>query len=243
MGSTSTTSRRGSLSSSTRTSTSSRRSRSTAPRAGSGRASCATATARKNPRSWLMRLPHADRGRLADRAAARGEHRADGARGDGGRARRHSVAAHELVRRGARAADRGRGRIALRTQQVIAHETGVVNTLDPLGGSYYVEDTDQPARGGGLRLLRPDREARRCHPGDQGELLPARDRRCLVPLPARGRAEAADHRRRQPLRARGRTGDRDPADRPDAGGQADRARPGPARDGVTRPPSRRLSRG
>ena len=30
-------------------------------------------------------------------------------------------------------------RIALRTQQVIAHETGVVNSIDPLGGSYYVE--------------------------------------------------------------------------------------------------------
>src|ERR671929_453895 len=31
-------------------------------------------------------------------------------------------------------------RLALRTQQVIAHETGVVNTVDPLGGSYYLED-------------------------------------------------------------------------------------------------------
>jgi methylmalonyl-CoA mutase N-terminal domain/subunit len=30
-------------------------------------------------------------------------------------------------------------RLALRTQQVIAHETGVVSTIDPLGGSYYVE--------------------------------------------------------------------------------------------------------
>ncbi len=30
-------------------------------------------------------------------------------------------------------------RIALRTQQVIAHESGVTNTVDPLGGSYYVE--------------------------------------------------------------------------------------------------------
>jgi methylmalonyl-CoA mutase, N-terminal domain len=29
--------------------------------------------------------------------------------------------------------------IALRTQQVIAHETGVTSTVDPLGGSYYVE--------------------------------------------------------------------------------------------------------
>src|SRR5438094_3047480 len=30
-------------------------------------------------------------------------------------------------------------RLALRTQQVIAHEIGVVNTIDPLGGSYYLE--------------------------------------------------------------------------------------------------------
>jgi methylmalonyl-CoA mutase N-terminal domain/subunit len=29
--------------------------------------------------------------------------------------------------------------VALRTQQVIAHETGVTNTVDPLGGSYFVE--------------------------------------------------------------------------------------------------------
>ena len=35
-------------------------------------------------------------------------------------------------------------RIALRTQQIIAHETGVTNTIDPLGGSYFVEAlTDQ----------------------------------------------------------------------------------------------------
>ncbi len=30
-------------------------------------------------------------------------------------------------------------RIALRTQQIIAHESGVANTVDPLGGSYYIE--------------------------------------------------------------------------------------------------------
>ena len=30
-------------------------------------------------------------------------------------------------------------KIALRTQQLIAYETGVINTVDPLGGSYYVE--------------------------------------------------------------------------------------------------------
>jgi methylmalonyl-CoA mutase N-terminal domain/subunit len=30
-------------------------------------------------------------------------------------------------------------RLALRTQQVIAHETGVVSSIDPLGGAYHVE--------------------------------------------------------------------------------------------------------
>jgi methylmalonyl-CoA mutase N-terminal domain/subunit len=29
--------------------------------------------------------------------------------------------------------------LALRTQQVLAYETGVTNTVDPLGGSYFVE--------------------------------------------------------------------------------------------------------
>jgi methylmalonyl-CoA mutase N-terminal domain/subunit len=38
-------------------------------------------------------------------------------------------------------------RIALRTQQIIAHETGVANTIDPLGGSYFVESlTDEMER-------------------------------------------------------------------------------------------------
>jgi methylmalonyl-CoA mutase, N-terminal domain len=31
-------------------------------------------------------------------------------------------------------------KLALRTQQVLAHETGVASTIDPLGGSYFLED-------------------------------------------------------------------------------------------------------
>jgi methylmalonyl-CoA mutase, N-terminal domain len=39
--------------------------------------------------------------------------------------------------------------LALRTQQIIAHESGVTNTADPLGGSYFVEAlTDEVERGG-----------------------------------------------------------------------------------------------
>jgi methylmalonyl-CoA mutase N-terminal domain/subunit len=38
--------------------------------------------------------------------------------------------------------------LALRTQQIIAHETGVTNTVDPLGGSYFVESlTNEVERG------------------------------------------------------------------------------------------------
>ncbi len=39
-------------------------------------------------------------------------------------------------------------KIALRTQQLIAYETGVINTVDPLGGSYFVESlTDKMEKG------------------------------------------------------------------------------------------------
>src|SRR5438128_1480143 len=38
-------------------------------------------------------------------------------------------------------------RIALRTQQILAHESGVANTVDPLGGAYFVEAlTDRMGR-------------------------------------------------------------------------------------------------
>ncbi|MCL4147799.1 UNVERIFIED_CONTAM: hypothetical protein GTU68_027780 [Idotea baltica] len=39
-------------------------------------------------------------------------------------------------------------KVALRTQQIIAHESGVANTVDPLGGSYFVEElTDKIEQG------------------------------------------------------------------------------------------------
>jgi methylmalonyl-CoA mutase N-terminal domain/subunit len=44
-------------------------------------------------------------------------------------------------------------RVALRTQQIIAHETGVANTIDPLGGSYYVEALTDRLEAGAYRLF------------------------------------------------------------------------------------------
>src|ERR1043165_2390192 len=45
-------------------------------------------------------------------------------------------------------------RLALRTQQVIAHESGVVDTADPLGGSYAIEHLTDEIEQGALEYLR-----------------------------------------------------------------------------------------
>ena len=44
--------------------------------------------------------------------------------------------------------------IALRTQQIIAEETGVVNTVDPLGGSYYLESLTEKMEHEALEYFR-----------------------------------------------------------------------------------------
>ena len=41
--------------------------------------------------------------------------------------------------------------IALRTQQIIAHESGVTNTVDPLGGSYFIEKLTREMEEGTLK--------------------------------------------------------------------------------------------
>ncbi len=65
--------------------------------------------------------------------------------------------------------------IALRTQQIIAHESGVANTVDPLAGSYYVEQlTDRIEAEAEAYIKRIDemggmvRAIERCYP--QGEI-------------------------------------------------------------------------
>ena len=92
------------------------------------------------PEGARAALPRAD-GRLdADRAAA-GEQRRP--RRDPGARRRCAAARSRCTRtrstRRSRCPSERAARIALRTQQVLAHEAGVTDTADPLGGSYYVE--------------------------------------------------------------------------------------------------------
>ena len=44
--------------------------------------------------------------------------------------------------------------IALRTQQIIAHESGIVKTIDPLGGSYYLEHLTDGMEAGILEVIK-----------------------------------------------------------------------------------------
>ena len=67
-------------------------------------------------------------------------------------------------------------RIALRTQQILAYETGVANVADPLGGSHFVEALTDDAGSRGARTVRRDRGAGRSGARDRDRLVPAADR-------------------------------------------------------------------
>ena len=99
--------------------------------------------------------------------------------------------------------------IALRTQQIIAHESGVTNVVDPLGGSYFIERLTRDMEEGTLEVLGHHRSHGRHGRGDRARLPAEGDRRGVVSVPAGGRAPREDHRRRQRLRADRREADRD----------------------------------
>ena len=112
--------------------------------------------------------------------------------------------------------------IALRTQQIIAHESGVVNTVDPLAGSYFVEKLTNRHRGRRPRLLPEDRRHGRDGGGDRARLPPARDPGVGLPVPEGSGAEGEGDRRRQRVRD-GRAAHLHPVHRRDSGRGADGA--------------------
>ena len=91
-----------------------------------------------------------------------------------GGARRHPVAAHQLLRRGAGAADRGGG--AGGAAHPAGHRPrvrGRRTRADPLGGSYFVEKLTDEMEARRLRLLRPHRRAGRDGRGDPAATSPS----------------------------------------------------------------------
>ena len=75
-------------------------------------------------------------------------------------------------------------KLALRTQQVLAHEAGLTEVIDPLAGSYYVEALTDRDRGARPRAHGRDRAAGRHDRRHRVGLGAAADRRCLVGAPA-----------------------------------------------------------
>ena len=169
----------------------------------------------------------ADGGRVAHRPAAAQQHHAHGDRGARRRARRHPVAAHELLRRGARAA-RPRRPCASRCARSRSSPTrpGVDEHDRPARRLVLRRGADRRARAPGLRVLRAHRRARRDGRGGQAELPAARDRRRELRAADRDRLRPALGRRRQRLPRRRRGADPHAAHRPRARAQADRARAG-----------------
>ena len=117
-------------------------------------------------------------------------------------------------------------RIALRTQQIIAHESGVTNTVDPFGGSWHIERLTSEIEAGAVELMGRIEAV-------GGTLRAIRNRLHPAPDPGIGLPRAAGHRHRhrrgrgrEPLRdrraadgrgVRPRPGRRAPADRADRG--------------------------
>ena len=126
-------------------------------------------------------------------------------------------------------------KIALRTQQIIAHESGATDTVDPFAGSYYVESLTAEIERRAWKLIEQRRRAGRL--GQRDRVHQERDRGVGLRLPRALPHRAGRRRRREPLRRGGRRGRGHPARRP-----RDRARPDRAPEGVQgrpRPGARR----
>ena len=83
--------------------------------------------------------------------------------------------------------------VALRTQQILAEESGVTNVVDPLGGSWAVEALTDRMEQRGAGLHRPHRRAGRHDPRHRARLSAEGDRRGRLGVPA-SRSTAARRR-------------------------------------------------
>ena len=130
-------------------------------------------------------------------------------------------------------------RLALRTQQVIAHESGVANTIDPLGGALLRRGADRRDGAPGLRRTSP----RSTSSAGWSRRSSAASRSARSPTPPSATSRRSSSGERvvvgvNALRAGGRRRARHPAYRPRARGQAGRPPPG-----APRAPRRRRRRG
>ena len=84
-------------------------------------------------------------------------------------------------------------KIALRTQQLIAFETGVTNTIDPLGGSYFVESLTDTMEKDAESYFEKIDALGGVIPAIEAGFFRARNRRGCIPVSGRTRQERKDH--------------------------------------------------
>ena len=216
-----------SASSSTPTTISWKRWPSSGPPAACGPKSCASASAPQKPESWRLRF-HTQTGgstltaQQPDNNVVRVTLQALAAV-LGGTQSLHTNSRDEALALPTEKAVE----IALRTQQIIAYESGVADTVDPLGGSYYIEWLTDEIERQAAGLHRPHRRDGRRAAGGGGGLCPAGD-------PGGGLSGPARHRdQEQVVVGVNRFQSDETPPRPAAGGRAgaDRAggSPGPLR--------------
>ena len=95
-------------------------------------------------------------------------------------------------------------RIALRTQQIIAYESGVTNTVDPVGGSEHIEALTDSIERGVHEYLKMHRRGGRHAARHRDRLHPERDPERGLRIPARHRKRRARSGGREPLPEGGR---------------------------------------
>ncbi len=114
-------------------------------------------------------------------------------------------------------------RIALRTQQIIAYESGAPQTIDPLAGSYYVEALTNQIEANALALSGEDRRHGRNAEGNRSRLRAAGDPERGLRVPEGRRRKAGHCCRCELVRAGARESGPTSSHGRDAGAQAGRA--------------------
>ena len=128
-------------------------------------------------------------------------------------------------------------RIALRTQQVLAHESGAADTVDPFAGSYFVESLTDEIELRAWELMEKVEEL-----GGSVEALEFMQREIeesALSYHERYKQRPGHHRRRQQVRHRPGRRRRHPPGRPGVRGAPAGAPEGLQGDAATRPRSRR----
>ena len=113
-------------------------------------------------------------------------------------------------------------RIALRTQQIIAYESGAPQTIDPLAGSYYVESLTNEIEKRAAEYLEKIEAMGGMLKADRARIRAAGNSERRLRISAGSRRRARYRGRRQPLRSRRRKANPHSADRSRAGAKAGR---------------------